>query len=99
MIALLTTPLAKWIALALAGALAVAGFMLWLHGREQRAVQADRAAANAYVAVDTRKADERAHGAVAASEAATKARVDAAREAAAEAEDPLAEGLAWLRGK
>ena len=99
MLALLTNPLAKWAAIALAGALAVAGFMLWLDAREQAAVKADRAAANAAVAVDTRKADERAHGAVAASEAATKARVDAAREAASESDDPLAEGLAWLRGK
>ena len=97
MIALLTNPLAKWAAIALAIALAVAGFMLWLDAREQAAVEADRAAANAAVTVDTRKADERAHGAVAASEAATKARVDAAREAADNSEDALAAGLNALR--
>ncbi len=95
--AFLATRAGKFAAIGLAVVLAVAGFLWWLESERDEAVEADRAAAQAEAAVITRKADERAHGAAAATTGAIQQESNDAKAAADASDDPLGAGLRSLR--
>ncbi len=99
LMAFLATRAGKFAAIGLAVVLAFAGFLWWLESERDEAVEADRAAAQAEAAVITRKADERAHGAAAATTGAIQEGTERAKAAAAQSDDPLAAGLDSLRAE
>lgn len=93
----LANPLIRWGLYGIAVVAAVVAFLSWLHSRENAAVEADRTAASVDGLTTARKADDASGEAVRAEHAATRQRIEQAREAAAAGEDPLADGLRGLR--
>lgn len=81
----------------LAVVIAVTAFLVWLGGQKDAAVEADRAAASAEALSKARAADQRAGEVSHATQDRVERENTAARDAAAESDDPLAEMFRKLR--
>ena len=84
-----------WVALAVVFACVLAA--LFVADRERKAVEADRSVSRGKVLERARDADERAHGAGEATRDEIEAGSQAAREAAAQSDDPLRAAMDKLR--
>ena len=95
----LTPFAAKLIGGGIALALTIAGFMLWLNGRENAAVEADRAKAAVEVLGKARRADAAAQATTAAIQSKVETTNEQARDAARNSDDPLRDGFGKLRAR
>lgn len=87
----------KWVWGAAALVVAVIAFMVWLDGQKDAAVRADRGASNAEAQSTAREADTSAHEAAQGKSEEVSDGNERAKAAAADSDDPLADGLRALR--
>lgn len=92
-------PVAKVALILLGVSLLIGAFVLWDRADDKAAVVGDRSEAKAEAVSQAREADERAERAVNQTRDGVEHANDRAREAAADSDDPLADGLRSLRAE